>query len=403
MKLKKLIATMLVITSVCGMTACGKENKKPSGSSHSSVITCTPKPGGEDDPFVKPTKGADPTEEPKPTEEPTATDTPAPTEEPTPTSEPTPTEAPSQGGYAVITPVAEIKTVGGVLVSGKQAFEVYNYREDYATQYAKVVNDLGTALSGKAKVYSIVIPLSTGITMPDKYMGSGNSSNMKDSVDKIMAKLGNSVVQVPIYDTLMKHRTEYIYFRTDHHWTQLGAYYAYVEYCKKANLTAESLSDLPKVEFPGFTGSFCKDTNVQTLYDNPDTIVAYKPKSNCTMTVTDKNGKEFNWRVINDVSNYQASIKYSTFVAGDNPYTVITNSDLSDNSACIIIKESFGNAFAPFLVDHYQKVYIIDYRYYKGKISDLVAKTGAKDVILANNVSMIRNKYLIGQLAVIAK
>ena len=121
------------------------------------------------------------------------------------------------------------------------------------------------------------------------------------------------------------------------------------------------------------------------------------------MTVTDSNGKEFKWPVINNVSNYKSNVKYSAFIAGDNPYTVINNKNLSDGSACILVKESFGNAFAPFLADHYEKVYVIDYRYYKGTLSELVTKTGAKEVIFANNVSMIRNTYLIGQLSGIAK
>ena len=77
---------------------------------------------------------------------------------------------------------------------------------------------------------------------------------------------------------------------------------------------------------------------------------------------------------------------------------MITNKDLSDGSACIVVKESFGNAFVPFLVDHYQYVYVIDYRYWKGSLEELVGETGATDVIFINNLSMIRNKYLVGQL-----
>jgi len=53
---------------------------------------------------------------------------------------------------------------------------------------------------------------------------------------------------------------------------------------------------------------------------------------------------------------------------------VIENKDLTDGSACIVVKESFGNAFIPFLVDHYQKIYVVDYRYWTGSISELAEK-----------------------------
>ena len=73
--------------------------------------------------------------------------------------------------------------------------------------------------------------------------------------------------------------------------------------------------------------------------------------------------------------------------------------DLSDGSKCIVVKESFGNAFVPFLVDHYQTVYVIDYRYYSGSVSALAKANGVTDVIFANNLSAIRGSYQVGKLA----
>ena len=82
----------------------------------------------------------------------------------------------------------------------------------------------------------------------------------------------------------------------------------------------------------------------------------------------------------------------------DNPYTEIENKDLSDGSSCIVVKESFGNAFIPFLVDHYQTVYVVDYRYWTGSISKLAQDKNVNDVLFLNNLSMIRNKSLVGKL-----
>lgn len=62
----------------------------------------------------------------------------------------------------------------------------------------------------------------------------------------------------------------------------------------------------------------------------------------------------------------------------------IDNPDINDGSACILIKESYGNAFAPFLVDHYDKVYIVDYRYSSADLTALVKEQTSCDVIFAN-------------------
>ena len=76
-----------------------------------------------------------------------------------------------------------------------------------------------------------------------------------------------------------------------------------------------------------------------------------------------------------------------------------TNEDLTDGSSCVVVKESFGNAFVPFLVDHYQTVYVIDYRYWDQDLISFVEKKQADDLIFVNNLSMIRSDYLTGRLA----
>ena len=104
-------------------------------------------------------------------------------------------------------------------------------------------------------------------------------------------------------------------------------------------------------------------------------------------------------QVIFDESTASASLKYGTFIMGDNPFTVIENPEVSNGESCIVVKESFGNAFVPFLVDHYQTVYVVDYRYYSGSVTQLARDKGVKDVLFVNNLSAIRGSYQMGKLA----
>ena len=117
------------------------------------------------------------------------------------------------------------------------------------------------------------------------------------------------------------------------------------------------------------------------------------------MSVTEKSGNVINYdSVIYDETEAPASLKYGAFISGDNPYTVMTNESMTDGSSCVVIKESFGNAFVPFLPDHYQTVYVIDYRYWTGSLTEFVKTNGVDDVIFCNNLSALRNNSLMGQL-----
>ncbi len=286
----------------------------------------------------------------------------------------------------------------GVVTVGNSGYELFNYREETAIGYSQAVTGLANQLEGKANVYCILVPLSSEIVFPDNLKGEINSSSQKEAMYRIFEMTGEKVYDVNIYPELMSHRTEYLYFRTDHHWTARGSYYAYKTWAKKKGLDYQEWDDFQIAEYSGFLGSFYKDTNQsEELANGVDTVYAPIPNSNATMHVYTAEGDQYDWPIINDVSNYKSAYKYATFIAGDNPYTTIVNHDISDNSACIVVKESFGNAFVPYLVDHYQYIYILDYRYCSGTVSELVQHTKAKDVILINNISMTRNKYLVGQ------
>ena len=290
---------------------------------------------------------------------------------------------------------------GGVYVVGSSGFEMYNYVDSLAKSYADIVTSVADQLSGVSTVYTLAVPLSSGITLPDALYSDIPGSDQAQAEKNILAAMGNNVKTVPLHDVLMSHRSEYIYFRTDHHWTALGAYYAYREFCGVKGITPHSLSEYEVSQFDGFLGSFYNDGGKpEAMYADPDTVTAYHPISTEARMQYGKAADSLTpGKVIYDESDAAAGLKYGTFIMGDNPYTVIENPDLSDGSKCVVVKESFGNAFVPFLVDHYQTVYVIDYRYYSGSVSDFAKTNGVTDVIFINNLSAIRGSYQMGKLA----
>ena len=291
---------------------------------------------------------------------------------------------------------------GGVYVVGSAGYEMYNYVGSLAEKYQSTVNAVADSLSGVSQVYAMAIPLSSGITLPDELFSDIPGSDQAQAEKDILAGMGQNVKTIPLHDVMMSHRTEYIYFRTDHHWTALGAYYAYVQFCMAKGITPHNLSDYEVSQFPGFLGSFYNDGGKpDAMKNDPDTVNAYHPVSaTASMKYGDnENSTLTGGQVIFDESTASASLKYGTFIMGDNPFTVIENPEVSNGESCIVVKESFGNAFVPFLVDHYQTVYVVDYRYYSGSVTQLARDKGVKDVLFVNNLSAIRGSYQMGKLA----
>lgn len=286
---------------------------------------------------------------------------------------------------------------GNVYVTGDTAFRVFYFDLNGSNAYIQMMNKAQKRLDGIADVYDILVPTSLGICLDEDAQKEIGASLQNDAMDYVVSSINsinNKVKTVNTFDTLKKHNSEYIYFRTDHHWTALGAYYAYQDFCKVKGIEAESINSFETMEFPDFVGSFYASSNqVASLKENPDTVTAYIPKDTNDMFFYDSSLQKINWKIINDVSEYSENSKYATFIAGDEIYAQIDNPVLDDESSCVVIKESFGDAFIPFLVDHYQHIYIVDYRYfykypeYNNSIYELVKDKNVQDVIFINNVS----------------
>lgn len=327
-------------------------------------------------------------EEPSVTPEPTV----EPTIQPESTTEPQPPEENSVEGL-------NTQALGALLIVGGSAYEYYNFNEEVSKKYAEVISSAATALKGTATVYDMIVPTSMDIVLPKKLREDLKTSDQKKAIDYMYYNMGNDVVKVPVYNEIKQHNNEYVYFRTDHHWTALGAYYAYEKFAAMKGFTATPVSEYQTMEFDGFLGSFYAESGKKPeLKKKADSVIAYLPKSNATFSFTDTKDQTYSWKIVNDVSSYSSGTKYSAFIGGDNPYSIIKNQDIHDGSSIVVVKESYGNAFVPFLVDHYETVHVIDYRYYKGNLVDFVKKNGVQDVLFLNNIGMTRSKGLIGRL-----
>ena len=290
----------------------------------------------------------------------------------------------------------EGEQVGGYYLSGDTAYELYSYREAGARTYASLMNKAAELTDGDATVYDLIIPLHYSFALSGEVQDSMKLPDASKVIDYMYSGMNGDVRTVDAYSALMDHADEYIYFRTDHHWTATGAYYAFEAFCGEAGIKPTKLADYEKMTFDGFLGTlYSKTGQPAAMAGNPDEVEAYIPRGTNDQRIYDANGGDptrYRGGVVRkdtDTFYAAAASKYNCFLMGDHPLIEIHNENIAADrkgTTVLLVKESFGNAFAPFLVDSYEYVYVVDYRHYEGTLSQLVRDKDVDDVIFLNNV-----------------
>jgi hypothetical protein len=266
----------------------------------------------------------------------------------------------------------------GLLIVNSRALQIFGGSKKTARRYYDMLNHYKNTLSPDIHVFSIVAPSPTAFYLPSnhKKLSNDEPSNIKD----IYANLNASIRTVDAYAEISAHKKEYLYFRTDHHWTGLGAYYAYKAFCKTSGFTPLALDSMEKKTIPDFLGTLYSKTRDKTLKDSLDYVDYWIiPGKYTCWFYTKKNPKKARPTPLL-VEYAKGENAYSVFLGSDYPLMKIENEKKNGRKA-VIIKNSFGNAFAPFVVPHYEEVYVIDYRYYKQALSALIKENGITDVI----------------------
>ncbi|HHX72247.1 MAG TPA: hypothetical protein GX701_04875 [Clostridiales bacterium] len=261
---------------------------------------------------------------------------------------------------------------GAIVIIDDIAMEHYYGVDSMLLNYANAITRLKNALPD-VNVYALFCPTSIEFNAPSAYQ-AGIRSQLR-AMNFAYENLGTGVIPVDVWSPLYYHKTEYLYFRTDHHWTQRGAYYAYTSFAKAAGFTPYEIDSYAAGEIPGFLGTMYTYTkNVPqsvALKNNPDTVEFFLPQSNdALMAMAYADGSLTNGRpvqvVYEDGSRFPSSWKYGIFLGGDHPIVHIQNNQVQNGKKLLVTKESYGNALIPFLVDHYEEVFVIDPREFNG-------------------------------------
>ncbi|SHI03650.1 DHHW family protein [Clostridium grantii] len=277
-----------------------------------------------------------------------------------------------------------LKTFNNGIYFGEDGYLLEDYKRTNEQLLSNInsINTFSKAMPN-IKTYFLLAPNSVKI-YEDKLPLFASPYNQSKTLEKVEAQLNANVNFINVYAEMVNKKNEYIYFKTDHHWTMRGAYYAYKELCNKLNLKAYSINDFNSIIIDkSFYGTFySKASNRHIL---PDSIEIFTPKIKNKYKIeyidTGKSSDSFY-----EYSHLNKKDKYSIFLDGNHALTTITT-NIKNEKRLVIFKDSYAHSLIPFLANHYEEIHIIDLRYYKLNIYDYIKQNNINEALFLYNIS----------------
>lgn len=199
----------------------------------------------------------------------------------------------------------------------------------------------------------------------------------------------NNTQIVNTYDSLKKLSKDYIYYKTDHHWTTKGAFIAYNEFCKVEGIESESYENL---EMKNVTDKFYGTLYSKVLDKKKkgDSIEIAENIPQCNVMINGKKSEIYH------MDKLKEKDKYQVFFGGNYGVVSIENNEANNDKNLLIIKDSYANSFTPFLLKDYKTIIIVDYRYFSGNLQSIVESNNITDVLVLYEMSnFMKDKNLV--------
>lgn len=274
---------------------------------------------------------------------------------------------------------------------GKDGYLLEKYTEkDIDNKIAnKNINVLGKFVKEALKVSDVKVMMVPSKTFTlDSYLPAfAETYNENIFYNKLENKLPDNVI-IDIYSILNRHTNENIFYRTDHHWTTLGAWYGYSAYNKACGKDGSIAG--PKKKFKNVSESFLGTTfSKVNIYSQKDEINIYEPENKMEVI--------YNLGEKTEDTFYQTKFlkkkdKYSVFFGG-NQAVIEISGGVKNNKTLLLIKDSFANCMVPFLAEDYEKVVVADMRHLNIGMTMLLKKYKPADVlVLYNTIQFMQDR-----------
>lgn len=284
-----------------------------------------------------------------------------------------------------------------IYIWNNKAFELFGGSDDSAQYYAKAISNYKEQLGSDITVYNMVVPNHTEFGLPER-LSKDYSNSQKQNTAAVYNSYTSDVKAVDIYNALDSHKSEYIYFNTDHHWTGLGAYYAYTEFARVAGITPVDIGTMENHRISPFLGSLYTATENSSLGEHPDFVEYYNIPVKAKVTITTEDMGELEEDTLLNSATESGAGAYCVFSWGDQPLIKAVRETKATNRKIAVVKDSYGNAFAPYLLNNYDEVHIIDFRTFGQNLKTYCTENGITEVLFLNNVMSANTSFQVDKL-----
>lgn len=288
---------------------------------------------------------------------------------------------------------AELLLTNGVFIYDSCSYQFFGGNSYSSARYANMYNAVVEHLPKHIKYYAVLVPSSTEFNLPPStYRYKANSETK--GIHYIYSGLNEKIGKADVYNHMKAHRKEYLFFKTDHHWTARGAYYAYEAFCEIADISPLTLGQMPSKFVGGpFLGSLYQLTHDPTLKANPDRLEIFDIPFNGAKAFYKFDANQTQWTPTKIVyKNGEFGIGYGVFLGLDYPVMRIDGPQ-KNGRRLFILKESYANAFVPFLVPHFEQIFVADVRYFPYKIDKFIEEYNINEFLMMNQLVMANNPY----------
>ena len=282
--------------------------------------------------------------------------------------------------------------------------ELFHFHEEKVSAYAKALNTFAEKMPADVRMYALLAPTQVGLT-GEEYKDFSDPQDK--AISYIYSLLNRRYQTLDVFTPLFAHRQEYIYFRSDHHWTQLGAYYAAQVFIRQAGLTMPDIADCEKKSLANFLGYLYSNNQVSKVGQNPDRIDYYiyqgkNPEIKCF--AYNKTGTlDASTQTVFSLPTVAKGTNYGIFLSGDYPLLVYKNPKPANERVLMVVKDSYANALVPWLIRSFQKIIVIDPRTCQENIYELAAKEKVTDFIVVDYIMAANLEGFIGMMQTLAE
>ncbi|MCF0228843.1 MAG: hypothetical protein HUJ76_04010 [Parasporobacterium sp.] len=250
----------------------------------------------------------------------------------------------------------------------------------YSDDYANTLNYLRAFLTEDINMYCLLIPCSSQYYLPANY--ADYSVDHTESFDRVFNVTGDGITDINILNVLNDHNSEPIYLRTDHHWAPRGGYYAAKAFAEAAGVPFQDISTYDEHVYPGYMGSMYAYTGSANLLNDPEDFIWYSANNKYNVDYYDRS---FNYIYTGNLFfDVPTDAAYCIYLGTDDQIAKV-NTDVKNGRTLLLVKDSFANAMVPFLTHSFEKIFVVDQRYFELNMIEFIYANGITDVLMAHN------------------